>query len=331
MLHSRTDLHALLERFLGTGCAVPSGAFVSPHYLLNQVMATMGSKLPELVEFSRLKTLQIGRVDSDMAKAVMTLLPLFMTSGKVASHIYRCSANAMCRWKAFPSNEEWGMLTDEESLRHKCHAALDEIVGAIREHIDERLGECLELRLIATRQLDKCQKFVSNIFSYLSENYERMTSAFDSKADAWDLGCFGVEQIFRNELCGPLLSMKLADFTDARNTLINTMWTNLRLGAIADSFNAVGLHNHPALSAAMIRFIIKQAKVGRKNDVVSQLREQNATIASLKELVTAQSDKIKDIEGKLSHVESRADKACNAAGLSGGDGGGRKKGGAGKA
>ena len=95
VLRSRSDLHALLERFLGAGCAVPSGAFVSPHYLLNQVMATMGSKLPELVEFSRLKTLEIGRVDSDMAKAVMTLLPHFMTGGQVTAHIYKAGALAL--------------------------------------------------------------------------------------------------------------------------------------------------------------------------------------------------------------------------------------------
>ena len=316
VLRSRADLHALLERFLGVGCAVPAGAFVSPHYLLNQVMATMGAKLPELVEFSRLKTLEIGRVDSDMAKAVMTLLPHFMTGGRVTAHIYRAAASTASRWKAFPSNDEWGMRTDEESLQHKCTAALEEIVGAIREHIAERLHLCVELRLVANCHLDKCHKFVTNIFDYMSENYERMTAAFDSKAEAWDLGCFGIEQIFRNELRGPLLSMKLADFTNARSTLLNTVWTNLRLGAIVDSFNSVGLHNHPALSAAMVRFIIKQAKSGRKSDLGPQVKEQAASVRELKDLVATQAAKLRELEGKLGHVESRADKACNAAGLS---------------
>ena len=65
----------------------------------------------------------------------------------------------------------------------------------------------------------------------------------------------------------------------------------------------------------MVRFIIKQAKAERRTDLGLQVKEQTANIKEQKDLLAAQAAKLKDLEGKLGHVESRADKACNAAGV----------------
>ena len=64
----------------------------------------------------------------------------------------------------------------------------------------------------------------------------------------------------------------------------------------------------------MVWSIIKQAKSGRRTNLGPLVKEQAAKIKELKELVVAQAAKMKDLEGKLEHVESWADKACNAAG-----------------
>ena len=38
VLHTKQDIVGLLESHLGVNCGVPAGAFVSPHFLLNELM-----------------------------------------------------------------------------------------------------------------------------------------------------------------------------------------------------------------------------------------------------------------------------------------------------
>ena len=86
-----------------------------------------------------------------------------------------------------------------------------------------------------------------------------MMAAFDLSADALDLGCFGIFQLFSNDFSVLLARMKFADFSDVRSTLLTAVWANFRVGTISDAFNERGIQNHPAMSAAQVRFIIQQA------------------------------------------------------------------------
>ena len=142
-----------------------------------------------------------------------------------------------------------------------------------------------------------------------------MMAAFDSTDGAWDLGCFGVHQLFLNDFSVPLSCMRFANFSNAKDTLVTAVWTNLRIGAIVDKFNETGIVNHPAMSAAQVRFIIQQAKSSKSskgaNDV-SFLKEQ---IKVLQETVKKLEGLLNQLSGKVFQVESRADRACSALNL----------------
>ena len=78
-----------------------------------------------------------------------------------------------------------------------------------------------------------------------------MMDAFDSANNAWDLGSFGITQLFLNYFSAPLACMKFVDFLVARSTLVMALWTNLRIGVIADAFNETGIQSHPVMSATI--------------------------------------------------------------------------------
>ena len=265
ILCSKQDVLAMLEEFLGVNCDIPAGAFTSPHFLFNEMMTMLGCALPNLDEIVKLKCLGVKAIDLRNSQALMAVLPLFFTLGKLSTHIYGSGSTG--RFRAFPNAVEWGSKMDEDKLQLKCLKALDEVCKAIEEHIRDCFRRCATLQLIEQNQLSKCKKVVMECLDFLGDNYTRMMAAFDSSSESWDLGCFRILQLFDNDFSVPLACMKFADFSEARSMLLTAVWTNLHLGAIADEFNKIGIQNHPAMSAAQVRFIIQQAKGSRKSNM----------------------------------------------------------------
>ena len=311
-LRCKKDVQSLLETHLGVNCDVPAGAFASPQFLLNEVMLTLGCTMPTLDDLSKLKRLDVRAIDLRCTQALMATLPVFITSGKLATYSYKGSGGSSARFKAFPSFADWGIKSDEDKLQYKCFRALEEVCSALEDHIRDTLGNSAQMQLIAMNLLSKCKRVVIEVFDFMADNYTRMMAAFDSSADAWDLGCFGIQQLFLNDFSVPLSCMKFADFSNARNTLVTAIWTNLRIGTIVDKFNETGIQNHPAMSAAQVRFIIQQAKATRSSKVSSEVDSLKDQVKTLQDTVKRLEATLNQHSGKISQVESRADKACSA-------------------
>ena len=182
----------------------------------------------------------------------------------------------------------------------------------MEEHIRDTLHTSATLQLIAQEQLSKCKRVVLECLEFLGDNYIRIMDAFDSASDAWDLGCFGITQLFLNDFSVSLACMKFVDFSVARLMLVTALWTNLRIGVIANAFNETGIQNHPAMSAAQVRFIIQQAKSAKKRRSAGEIENLKAQVKSLQELIRKQETQLEQHNGKLVQIKSRADCACAA-------------------
>ena len=192
--------------------------------------------------------------------------------------------------------------------------------GIVREqseglhNIQADLGSYPALQMAATDLLLRSKKFVEGTFRNMSETYEFLNSAFKNPAETWNLVCFSVEQVFMNEFTSPLACMVANDFTEVEKTRLDTVWTNLNIGSVVDSFLAASFKNHASLNGAQIRFILKMSKSGNNNsELESKITSQSREIETLRTLVEEQSKALEGIKRKLSYVEGRADAACNAA------------------
>ena len=268
--------------------------------------------MPTLDALSKLKHLDVRAIDLRCTQVLMAMLPVFLTSKRLSTYSYKGSGGSSVRFKAFPSFADWGIKSDEDKLQYKCFRALDEVCNALEDHIRDTLGNSAQMQLIAMNLLSKCKKVVIEIFDFMADNYTRMMAAFDSSTDALDLGCFRIQQLFLNDFSVPLACVKFADFSNARNTLVTAIWTNLRIRAIVDKFNETGIQNHPAMSAAQVRFIIQQAKVTRTSKVSREVDSLRDQVKTLQDTVKRLEATLNQHSGKLSQVESRADKACSA-------------------
>ena len=195
VLRCKKDVQALLETHLGVNCDVPAGAFASLQFLLNEVMLTLGCTMPTLDDLLKLKHLDVRAINLRCTQALMATLPVFLTSGRLSTYLYKGSGSGSAQFKTFPSFADWGIKSDEDKLQYKCFRALEEVCNALEDHIRDTLGNSAQMQLIAMNLLSKCKKVVIEIFNFMADNYTHMMAAFDSRADAWDFGCFGIQQL----------------------------------------------------------------------------------------------------------------------------------------
>ena len=84
--------------------------------------------------------------------------------------------------------------------------------------------------------------------------------------------------------------------------------------SVLESFNRSGISKHPSMNSSQVRFVLRQAKSNNSNGLEAKVTAQEKEIQELKELLAAQTTATAALKGKLQSVESRADKALEAAG-----------------
>ena len=324
ILRSSDDVGALLEKYMGVPCdRIPAGAFMSPQNLLNQIVSRLSGTTPELRYFKALVDLKLGKLERDAAASCMKPLPTLCTGNRLGSHVYGVICTG-CRFKMIPTFKG---ASDEDALCHKFNRELRNVVKSTRAYIESEIGLHTELVLIANTVLNKSTQFVESIFQFVSDTYESMVLSFKNPADTWwDLVCSSVEQIFSSQFKGPLSSMVVQDFTNVKRTLLDTIWTTLRINVVVEDFLRVGLKDHHCLVGAANRFMIKQyAKSSSSSPATSPAtassmsNETKQAVEAVSKKVKTQAEEIKqlkklvsELSSQLKSVESRTDQALNA-------------------
>ena len=300
---------------------------MSPQNLLNQIVSILSGTSIELREFKALVNLKLGKLERDAASSCMKPLPTLCTGNRLGSHVY----GVICTGSSFhmiPTYKEWGLAFDEDSLCHKFHREMHNVVESTRAYIESKIGAYTELVLIANNVLSKSQ-FAESLFQFMSDTCESLVLSFKNPADTWDLICSSVEQIFFSQFKGPLSSMIAQDFTDAKRSLFDTIWTTLRINVGVEILENSWIETHHCLIGAADRFMIKQyakssggtATASGSAPTAGFINETNQAVESLSKKVKMQADEIKqlkklvsDLSSHLKSVESRADQAPKAEG-----------------
>jgi len=299
VLRSQRDAFALLERLMPHAPYVPFVVLCSPFTVLDLIFKTIkggAQSLSDLVDTAKLKM----RPDDVLAvlSGASSMPNWFTTTDPTMA-----GASTKSRFKHLPTAESWGLKSDLDKLCSRLNAELDVVEKKLSGDISNTLRGHPELKAIATKMVHLSIKFVRELFSYMDDAYIELNAAFKSSSETWDLVCFSVEQIFRNEFMAARSGMSTIDLKadNQRETAANVFWVNLLTLQVAEDFMRVGIKNHPAMSASHIRFVLTQTRKGGVGELEAKVKALEAKVETLLK--------------KFSHVESQADKACVAAGV----------------
>jgi len=305
-IHNPTDAAAVLEP-VKVG-SPPFTCFVTPHVLLKITYQCLYNNMqPGVRDSSALKGMGISALDYWAGGAMQRAIPqLFSTSTLVPGMMY--SAVAKARFPTIPTCKVFGRDTEDESVYKKILAALDTASTTLFNHIESALGYCDEQNVcrLCHWMLVRAKKFVEEMFKYMDITCRELEMAFKSEKESWDLVCYWVRVIFATEFkaARDLAAGSDLDYSGAPRCLHSAV----KMMCKAEDFLAVGVRNHPALTAAMVRFIMVMSKEGGSDSSSDDIKELKAGLKALSLEVAAGERERKTLKTKNECLQSQVDK-----------------------
>jgi len=254
-----------------------------------------------------LKGMGISALDYWAGGAMQRAIPqLFSTSTPVPGMMY--SAVAKARFPAIPTCKVFGRDTEDESVYKRILAALDTASTTLFNHIESALGYGEEQNVcrLCHQMLARAKKFVEEMFKYMDITCRELEIALKSEKESWDLVCYCVREIFATEFkaARDLAAGSGLDHSGAPRCLHSAVKVRCK----AEDFLTVGVRNHPALTAAMVRFVMVTSKEGGSDSSSDDIKELKAGLKALTVVVVAGEKERKALKTKNEYLQSQVDK-----------------------
>ena len=301
---------------------IEGACFTTPHFLLNMMYADMCSKRYASIDLQvkDFKSLGINRPDATAYYALQADKPDFMVA-TTACPSHSVKANKQVRdaapLKFIPSFADFGTSSDSESMQYRFKQSLDHVRDKQEKYIDSRLEyhPNREVIDIASQLMNDSCKFISQMLDFMEELYSACHESFGASAEAWELVCHCLEELFTKELKPSLKFCVSQDLIEPRNAFIGVLHSAFSLNVKIRELTQVGLKNHHSTTTSHVRFVMKMAK--------SQRRSGDDKIAPLQvkfDKLQLEHNKLKDEQVKdqanmvksLKNLESRVDKLRDA-------------------
>ena len=314
IFRSRDDVAAWAELHFPTslGKTIEGACFPSLHYIFNIVTADMcGKSSPKIaLEDKDLNRLGVRKPDASAFFAIQADKPDFMLSAtSCPSYSYKASKSekdkAMIRF--IPSFEDFGNNSDSGSLHHRFKTSLKHTKSKQRKYIESRLDNHpnREVKDISLQCLEDSCDMVFMILDFMVDLYTACNESFDATAEAWELACHYLNELFVKELKPCLSHSVTSDLVEAREAMVDVLHTSFALNSKLRELLAVGLKNHPSTTTSHVRFVMKMSKASKKaEDKTSGLQNKYNTLSAAHGDLKKELDDMKSLAKRL---ESRID------------------------
>jgi hypothetical protein len=306
-IHGPEDAGAVLEK--AQLAAIPVACFVTPHVLMEITYRCLFDLMqPGERDAVSLQSLGMSSLDFWSGSAMQRAIPkLFSVGTAVPGMTY--SAVVRARFPAIPTRKVFGRDTDDESVYKRILQALESATSTLSNHIDDSLGQYAaeDLCRLCHRMLLKSKRFIEEMFKYMDVTCRELEVAFQSETEAWDLVCYCVREIFSTEFKA---ARDLASGANVKERAggARFLYSGIRVMLKAEDFLSVGVRNHPALTAAMVRFVMVMGKKGGGGNLEAEVRSLKETVAALKQQLTAMTGDVDTLKTKSTYFQKMIDK-----------------------
>jgi hypothetical protein len=315
----RADIMAQLDDWFPVESEqkIDAGLFPTPYLILNLMHADMcskrGPKIP-LDEMALVKN-SIRRSDADAFYSLKKDKPMFFITKELCPNFAYRSSEAQKK-KALipflPSHEDFGNGLDSDSLHYMFKQSLEHVRSERERYIETSLNDHPDLRAlsVAKQLLDDTCKFIRQMLSFMEEVYASCADSFGATSEAWDLVSHCILEIFAKELKPSLKLCVAFDLVDMKAALVGAVHTAFHMNCKLRELVRIGLKNHHTTTTSHVRFVMKMAKVNRKNDVSAKAKpsvEKNPNEAKMLTSIASLQKENKELKAYLQRLESKLD------------------------
>ena len=219
--------------------------------------------------------------------------------------------------KFIPSFPDFGTSSDSESMQYRFKQSLEHIRDKQEKYIESRLEDHpnREVMEIATQLLSDSCKFITQMLDFMEELYSACHESFGASAEAWELVCHCLEELFTKELKPSLKFCVSQDLIEPRSAFVGVLHASFSLNVKVRELTQVGLKNHHSTTTSHVRFVMKMAKSQRKGG-----EDKLGPLQAKFDKLQLEHNKLKDSQEKeqvnvaksFKNLESRLDKLRDA-------------------
>ena len=301
-----------LSGFSGDGPGF--GMFVDPYTVLHMVHAVLTQRNLDLKEMSLRKQMKMSQAEHYAVEAAQYLLPKIFT-GTVSDDIIHTGGTKRARFKMLPKATAWEDDLHRDGLKYQLKEQLESVRAILSATINDSLYDRPDAKSLAVIMLSKSLDFISQLSMFISETYADIHRTHRNADEAWDLVCYVIEQIFKNQFSiARSVAKGSLDTIDMSKLGARILWSSLRTLNVADEYMSQSIANHPSVSSSYIRFLVS-------NTQTFAVAELKKTVEAQKTLIKALQEEVKGVKKVANSAKDKADR-LDSSRRSGGSGSG---------
>jgi hypothetical protein len=178
-------------------------------------------------------------------------------------------------------------------LRYQISRGMSDVEFQLESAIDSIMGDYPEPRQIAKDCLYKAKCFVTDLCSFITQDYQKWQHRGHSKKDSWRMTTVCVRRIFEEIHSQRVIARDVLDVNDGDFSCAKYLWATWKAHEIMATYVRQQFYEHPSIAAVLARHL---ADNHVKPDVA-----QGSKIASLEKA-------LKSINGRLDAIQAAMDK-----------------------
>lgn len=263
------------------------GVFTDPLSLLHRINHALTGSSFTLKEIGLMEKMDMTEGEHLAMNSLQHGIPKVFTgdmsrdkifTGPTSNYNNKGPKTGEARFKNVMSYAHWEDTSRQHGLKVQILNQLAIVRQGVEADMATHLHDKPEAKALATSLLSKSVSFIEHLCTYMSESYREINKSPGTAVQSWDLICFVVTTIFVDAFGKARKTVGSAVHNPSKRLKFGSylILSAVRSTEVAVVLQSTGLENHPVVSGAYTKFILKSVNAGEIRD----LKDQVAVVSS---------------------------------------------------
>ena len=208
-----------------------------------------------------------------------------------------------------PTKAHWDDPSKDAGLMYLIKETIPKVKQALEPVITITLQNHPNALVLANKCLDETVSFVTQFMTFVSKTYDNLTLAGFPSQSAWNLVASVIKRMFSVDfdLVRATVREQLSpDQSNRKRLAASVLFSTFATVQKQEEFLKFNIENHPAVSAAQVRYLMT-------NSGLQKIHTVNSTLNSLKTQNKELREELKKATASIKEATSAAERAQKAA------------------
>jgi hypothetical protein len=151
------------------------------------------------------------------------------------------------------SPDKWG--NGSHGLKHSINKGMGLVEKQVENAIHSVLSPYPEVKRLAIECLYKAKRFITELYTFISDDFAKWKSRGHGKNDAWQMNSVCVRRIFEEIHAEHIVARDGYDHQDVAFTTARILWATWKAHMVMDRYLKHQFYEHPVVAAVLARHL----------------------------------------------------------------------------